>query len=287
MRSYIYSDRALDERIKALQAEGCKVVKDAPSQPYWTIYDKNYKTFIEKMNVDGYCEVVPMWYLDESRKDAEENAYCTYSYVGDALHVLFTDDYYFILPAYNNKGKYRLYDGRTNGLPLKYFSIELQQPNAIGAPSRKKIEDWVFYWRKYTAEAQAYVDRNEATLKAQETALLHNYPDAQIRRDEDGTIYEIRFKEGNLNYTYERGETGFTRSYKTDYWAVPSFESQTTIREKKQDPIAEAVSKAIARLEELTLKDGLSDVPHYLLDEAITDVYDILTECRDTINRKA
>lgn len=44
------------------------------------------------------------------------------------------------------------------------------------------------------------------------------------------------------------------------------------------------INAALSVFEELTIKDGLSDTPHYKLDQAICEVYDILTEARLTLN---
>ena len=48
--------------------------------------------------------------------------------------------------------------------------------------------------------------------------------------------------------------------------------------------VALLISNAISVFEELTLKDGLSDTPHYKLDQAICEVYDILLDARLTLN---
>ena len=44
------------------------------------------------------------------------------------------------------------------------------------------------------------------------------------------------------------------------------------------------ISNAISVFEELTIKDGLSDTPHYKLDQAICEVYDLLLDARSTLN---
>lgn len=44
------------------------------------------------------------------------------------------------------------------------------------------------------------------------------------------------------------------------------------------------ISNAISVFEELTIKDGLSDIPHYVLEQAICEVYDILLDARLTLN---
>lgn len=45
-----------------------------------------------------------------------------------------------------------------------------------------------------------------------------------------------------------------------------------------------SVNKAIAIIDQLTAKDDLSNIPHYMLEETITEVYEELIYTRLTLN---
>lgn len=278
MSNQIYTESQLADKIAALRRQGRDVIFERPANPYWWTHF-GYQDFAKKMAFENYTEVVDAYRIYGRIAMPEKETYYEVHHCGHALHVIGTDNYFLIQPAYGKKGKYVLYDAENEGKETRYFKTELQEPNAIGEPSVKKISAWVDYLLRKREEITAYVVKNETNADRQQTALLHNYPDAIVRRDLQGVIREIRFREGNLEYTYERSETGFTRKYEIVYNSIPSFAEQTTPRTEK-DTEKDTIDACISILEEVTKKDSVSDIPHYVLDDTICKVYEILTNYR-------
>lgn len=284
-RNYIYSEQELSERTNALQAAGIRVIRETPNYPYW--FTPDYDEFIAKLREVEGVSISDCWDIDESCRNDERNPYCVVRYWGHVLRFCGDPTYFFIHPAHHNKGKYYLYDERDAWTETQYLKTELIAPQFIGVPTKKKIADWVEYLNAHHKEVTDYAGANSVRLADQERALLHNFPDAAVRRNGHGEACEIRFFDGPIEYTYERGERNFCRTYRANVLRLPSFEEHTTIKEKK-NPTLEAVNRCLEILTNISdnPRDGLSDIPHYKLEQAISDACDLLNELRATINKE-
>lgn len=163
--------------------------------------------------IDGFTEIVPCYIFSEQEtynrsKGVHENSW----YIDNCILLLkntITGDFFHIYQTKYNPKKFGLslfYPSVKEH--LDYFKTDLEQPNYIGKPNRKKLQDWFDYLIGVDREQLDYVNRAKCAINAFAEKVLAKFPDAIIDRASNGIVKRIRADWGAIRFTWTPTETG-------------------------------------------------------------------------------
>lgn len=169
---------------------------------------------LKPFNIDGFCEVVPCYVFSEqetfNREKGEHETYWYIDYHTLLLKNSITGDLFNIYQTRYNSKKFGLSLFNPNvRRNLDYFKTELEQPNFIGVPNRKKLQSWFEYLINIDREQLDYVNRAKCAKISFAYKVLAKFPDAKIDRDKkEGTPTRIRADWGAIRFIWTPTETG-------------------------------------------------------------------------------
>lgn len=105
---------------------------------------------------------------------------------------------------------------------------KIPEPNRIGSPTQKKLDDWVKYWKEVTKTENEYVDKinDENTRRLQ--AILAVFPD--IKPGYNG-YYEIQ--RGGWIYRFKINDNGYFEEQLEHKYISSSFENFLALSDNK------------------------------------------------------
>lgn len=168
---------------------------------------------IKAFFIEGFTEVVPCYFFtQQSSWSREKNEFEKDWYIDShtlLLRNIITGDLFHIYQTKHNSKKF----GFTLFYPctkeyLHYFKTELEQPNFIGKPTRKKMEDWFSYLINLDREKLDYINRAKCAIHSFTEKVLNKFPDAIISRNNKGETTRISVIAGAIRYTWEPTEKG-------------------------------------------------------------------------------
>ncbi len=183
---------------------------------------------IKAFFIEGFTEVVPCYFFTQQDSwNREKNEHDKDWYI-DAHSLLIkniiTGDLFHIYQTRHNSKKF----GLSLFYPcakqhLNYFKTELEQPNFIGKPSRKKLQDWFTYLIDIDREKLDYINRAKCAIHSFTEKILAKFPDAKVSKDKQGNTTNIVVIVGAIRYQWEPTEKG--QFYRTaTIWKAPTDE---------------------------------------------------------------
>lgn len=178
--------------------------------------------------IDEFTEIVPCYIFSEQETyNREKGDYENFWYIDNCILLLkniITGDLFHIYQTKYNSQKFGLslfYPSVKEH--LNYFKTDLEQPNYIGKPNRKKLQAWFDYLIGVDREKLDYVNRAKCAINAFAEKVLAKFPDAIIDRASNGIVKRIRATWGAIRFIWTPTETG--KFYREAYiYTAPSDE---------------------------------------------------------------
>ena len=219
MANLYETEKALRERAEKLNCSPCKVLQltedgykalckvIAYDRPVYDVaYVTDVNTFADKAEkIPGVT--CPKVYAVTVYVDTRVYQGLQVSQIICGRVMVYKGTLYHICPCTNGKCRFFIFNDGSDYNKTKHVWVELKEPNKIGAPTAKKIEDWANYLKKryelHTSEMDRMQNKVSEFLKMVQATFVGD-PDCTL----DLNPKRGRVTKNNLVYTYEISESG-------------------------------------------------------------------------------
>ena len=225
MANRFFTTESFKNAVLNYQSEGKTVVEverclaDAKNPRFYGRTQNGKTVAMQSLNIENFSEVVPTFEI----RSYNGGEYMGAIVRGFSLHIIGTDNYYFISWDRNDKMTLKTWaDIDTDYNKLKYFKTELVEPKHIGTATVRKVTEWAEYANAYTTEILNYINANECRIEEQ---MQHaaKCEGAKVERDNTGKITRVGVPVGGAMIYFTRGEKSVNYNYSINFAVCNEF----------------------------------------------------------------
>jgi len=188
-------ERKIYTNIEQVREEACRIAERTGKVVSLQDLELSLKWY---KPIDGIPEIAPLMEI----QCCNDGEYYSGNYIGIGCKV--NGKYYLVNTTRHKKYYLSAVNRAEQGIScneLRLLKSQYTQPNYIGVPTEKKLQNWARYVDNTQEEIRNFIRANRSR-ETEEMKLIAQNEGAEVRRDNNGEIVEVVIRRGGLRFRF-------------------------------------------------------------------------------------